>query len=160
THPILMLVWLAGALAAVAQAQEAESQAIANWPAPLLWSPPARAVRAASLGEKTSEGIAPLQRETASPPLPFVAITPCGIADTRGNGFSGAYGPPSLSGGVPRDFPLSGQCGIASGAAAVSLNITVTNTQGPGFILIYPQGGAQPVVSTLNYVAGQTVANA
>jgi hypothetical protein len=40
------------------------------------------------------------------------------------------------------------------------LNITVTNTQGPGFILIYPQGGAQPSVSTLNYVAGQTIANA
>jgi len=40
------------------------------------------------------------------------------------------------------------------------LNITVTNTQGPGFILIYPQGGSQPTVSTLNYVAGQTVANA
>ena len=38
--------------------------------------------------------------------------------------------------------------------------MTVTNTQGPGFILIYPQGSAQPTVSTLNYVAGQTVANA
>ena len=40
------------------------------------------------------------------------------------------------------------------------MNVTVTNTQGPGFILIYPQGGAQPTVSTLNYVAGQTIANA
>jgi hypothetical protein len=43
---------------------------------------------------------------------------------------------------------------------AYSLNVTVTNTQGPGFILIYPQGGAQPSVSTVNYVAGQTIANA
>jgi hypothetical protein len=40
------------------------------------------------------------------------------------------------------------------------LNVTVTNTQGPGFILIYPAGGSQPTVSTLNYVTGQTVANA
>jgi len=31
---------------------------------------------------------------------------------------------------------------------------------GPGFIKIYPQGGSAPVVSTLNYVAGQTIANA
>jgi len=40
------------------------------------------------------------------------------------------------------------------------LNITVTNTQGTGFIKVYPQGGSAPVVSTLNFVAGQTVANA
>jgi hypothetical protein len=46
------------------------------------------------------------------------------------------------------------------GAAAYSLNITVTNTLGPGFIKIYPQGSLAPVVSTLNFVAGQTVANA
>jgi hypothetical protein len=45
-------------------------------------------------------------------------------------------------------------------ALAVSLNITVTNAQGSGFILIFPQGDPQPDVSTLNYVAGQTVANA
>jgi hypothetical protein len=44
--------------------------------------------------------------------------------------------------------------------AAYSLNITVTNTLGPGFISIYPQGGAAPLVSTLNYLAGQTLANA
>src|SRR5262249_33841869 len=36
----------------------------------------------------------------------------------------------------------------------------VTNTQGPGVISISPAGEALPLVSTLNYVAGQTVANA
>ena len=40
------------------------------------------------------------------------------------------------------------------------MNVTVTNTQGNGYILIYPKGGNAPGVSTLNYVAGQTVANA
>jgi hypothetical protein len=40
------------------------------------------------------------------------------------------------------------------------LNLTVTNTAGPGFILIYPAGGSQPTVSTLNYIASQTIANA
>jgi hypothetical protein len=43
---------------------------------------------------------------------------------------------------------------------AYSLNITVTNTLGPGFISLYPTGGSAPLVSTLNYVAGQTIANA
>jgi len=121
-------------------------EAIPNWPAPATWSP------SRSAGTLTTQDV--------TPPLPFVGLTPCRLLDTRGNGFTGAYGPPSLGAGVKRDFPLAGQCGIPSGAGAVSLNVTVTNTLGPGFIKIYPQGGSAPVVSTLNYVAGQTIANA
>jgi hypothetical protein len=92
--------------------------------------------------------------------LPFIGITPCRIVDTRGP--AGPYGAPGLSAGVPRDFALrTGPCpGIPVEAAAYSVNVTVTNAAGPGFILIYPQGGSQPLASTLNYVAGQTVANA
>src|SRR5262249_6259269 len=122
THPILILFWLAGALgAAVTQAQEAEAQAIANWPAPPLWSPPARAVRAAALGEKTSQGIAPLERETASAALPFVAIPPCRIVDTRGP--AGPYGAPALGINMPRNFALpGGPCaGIPPDVQAYSL---------------------------------------
>jgi endosialidase-like protein len=90
----------------------------------------------------------------------FVGLTPCRLVDTRGNGFSDPFGPPALAAGVPRDFPLQGQCSIPATATAVSLNVTATNTLGPGFLTLYPQGGAQPLVSTLNYVAGETVANA
>jgi len=89
-----------------------------------------------------------------------VGLTPCRIIDTRGNGFTGQFGPPSLAAASPRSFSLTDQCGIPFGAAAVSLNVTVTNAQGPGFLVLYPQGSPRPVVSTLNYVAGQTVANA
>jgi hypothetical protein len=121
-------------------------ETIPNWPAPATWSP-----------SRSSGGMAPMD---VSPPLPFIGLAPCRLLDTRGNGFSGAYGPPSLVAGVTRSFTLAGQCGIPSGAGAVSLNVTVTNTLGPGFILIYPQGGTQPLVSTVNYVAGQTIANA
>jgi hypothetical protein len=93
-------------------------------------------------------------------PLPFVAVTPCRVVDTRGNGFTGAFGPPALASGLPRDFPLAGQCGIPADAKAVSLNVTATNTLGPGFLLLAPAGAPPPVVSTLNYLAGDTVANA
>jgi hypothetical protein len=96
----------------------------------------------------------------AATPLPFVALAPCRVADTRGNGFSGAYGPPSLSAGVSRDFPMTGVCAIPATAQAVSMNVTVVNTLGAGHITIYPQGGAAPTVSTLNYTANVTVANA
>jgi predicted regulator of Ras-like GTPase activity (Roadblock/LC7/MglB family) len=47
-------------------------------------------------------------------------------------------------------------------AQAVSLNVTVVNPEGPGFIGIWPGGEAapSPLVSSLNYVAGQVVPNA
>ena len=96
--------------------------------------------------------------------IAFVGVAPCRIVDTRLlSGFPPAYGAPALAAGQPRNFDLNSAphcAGIPSGVQAYSLNITVTNTQGPGFILIYPQGGAQPTVSTLNYLGGQTVANA
>src|SRR5512147_66462 len=93
----------------------------------------------------------------------FVGVAPCRLVDTRQAGFPAGYGTPALAGGVPRNFDLNSQpncTGIPAEVDAYSLNVTVTNTQGPGFILIYPQGGAQPPVSTVNYVAGQTIANA
>ncbi len=47
----------------------------------------------------------------------------------------------------------------ANGVAAVSLNVTVTDTTGSGFATVYPCG-SRPNVSSLNYPAGGTVANA
>ena len=142
---------------ALAEDSAAPPAKIANWAVAPFWSAPLAAPEK-SLEESAAS---PLEADAVpTPPLPLTAIAPCRVADTRGNGFSGQYGPPSLVQGAPRNFALAGQCGIAAGAEAVSLNITVTNTLGPGFILIYPQGGTQPAVSTLNYVAGQTVANA
>jgi Chaperone of endosialidase len=134
--------------------------AIRNWPAPPYWM-----LQKADFQKDPADGEDPGVQPAAvdavpTVPLAFTGIMPCRIADTRGNGFTGAYGPPALSAGASRNFVLIGQCGISAAAQAVSLNITVTNTQGPGFILIYPEGGAQPAVSTLNYVAGQTIANA
>ena len=99
----------------------------------------------------------------ATPPRVFVGVQPCRLVDTRQAGFPAGYGTPALTGGVPRNFDLNSDplcSSIPDGVDAYSLNITVTNTQGPGFILVYPQGGAQPPVSTLNYIAGQTIANA
>jgi hypothetical protein len=108
-----------------------------------------------------SEGRIPLVGPgPTSGPLFFVALTPCRVADTRGNGFAGAFGPPALIVGATRDFPVAGECGVPANAQAVSFNFTVTNTAGPGFLLVYPAGGSVPNSSTLNYVAGQTVANA
>ncbi len=121
-------------------------QAIPNWPAPATWSP-ARAQGVGTLSETN--------------PLPFIGVTPCRVADTRGNGFTGAYGPPALVANMTRSFTITGQCGIPASAAAVSFNFGALNVGGAGDLRVFPAGGAAPLVSTLNYNANTpNIANA
>ncbi|HTO86255.1 MAG TPA: hypothetical protein VMR54_01845 [Thermoanaerobaculia bacterium] len=97
-------------------------------------------------------------------PVAFVGVTPCRVVRTLNP--NGPFGGPALSAGSPRDFaiPLGPCAGIPANAAAYSLNITVTNTLGPGFVKVYPTGGVVPTVSTINYNGslppGQAIANA
>lgn len=50
---------------------------------------------------------------------------------------------------------------LPSNVRAVALNLTVVQTEGPGFITAYPCGGTRPYTSSLNYtMAGLTRANA
>ena len=122
------------------------SDAIPNWAAPATWSAPG------ARGATTlSEG----------PPLPFVAVTPCRMADTRGNGYTGQYGPPSLFANATRSFTVAGQCGIPAFVTAVSFNFTALNVGGTGDLRVFPAGGSAPLVSTLNYNANTpNIANA
>jgi hypothetical protein len=48
---------------------------------------------------------------------------------------------------------------VPAGAAAVAINVTVTEPSTAGFITVFPCQAALPVVSNINYVAGETVAN-
>ncbi|MBL8211223.1 MAG: hypothetical protein JNK87_10955 [Bryobacterales bacterium] len=94
--------------------------------------------------------------------LRFVPVTPCRIADTRaGAGFGGSFGPPTLTAGTTRDFPLpSSSCGIPGNARAVSLNVTAVPQSVLSFLTAYPTGIQRPLVSTLNSFNGRVVANA
>ena len=141
-HRYLFLVLIALSLAGFATG----GQVISNWPAPATWSP-VRPHGSTTLSE--------------SPPLPFIAINPCRLADTRGNGFTGAYGPPALSSGATRSFTVTGQCGIPPEAAAVSFNFAVTSLSQNGNLVAWPQGGQMPVVSSLNWTPGEvSISNA
>jgi hypothetical protein len=45
--------------------------------------------------------------------MPFVAVAPCRVADTRAeSGFTGEFGPPALDAQATRTFTIGGQCGI------------------------------------------------
>jgi hypothetical protein len=93
---------------------------------------------------------------SAAGPYQFFSVTPCRLADTRpGFGFSGLSGPPALSAGTPRNFPVAGLCGVPTDAKAAALNVTVVSPTLEGFIKIWPSNLPLPAVSTINFAAGE-----
>lgn len=93
----------------------------------------------------------------------YVPVDPARLLDTRLDGAT--VDGVSLRGGLVKaggtvEFVVAGRGGVAPNAVAASLNITVTETAGPGFVTVYPCGTPQPLASNLNFVAGQTVPNA
>ncbi|HLJ44664.1 MAG TPA: hypothetical protein VKU01_01565 [Bryobacteraceae bacterium] len=91
--------------------------------------------------------------------LLFYPTTPCRIADTRGA--AGTFGGPQLAGASHRDFPIPASgCGLPASAQAYSLNMTVVPPGPMQYLTVWPQGSAQPYVSTLNSYGGKVVANA
>ena len=94
--------------------------------------------------------------------LSFVPMAPCRLVDTRDATKPSGFGPPSISGGSSRSFPLpSGPCTyIPINAQAYSLNVTVVPDGELDYLTVWPTGQGQPLVSTLNSVDGETKANA
>ncbi len=102
---------------------------------------------------------APVAAAEASPrPGGFTAVTPARTLDTRiGVGAAAAKVGPGRS----IDLQVTGRGGVPStGAAAVALNLTVTEPTAVGFLTVYPTGEARPLASSANFVAFQTAANA
>lgn len=123
---------------------------------------PARAAAPADLGQPeddvalgtTSSTLASRERFGAIPPaVGLHSLAPARLVDTR---FAGGRVEP----GIALTVPVAGQGGVpATGAGAVVLNLTVTEPAAVGYATAYPCGGAVPDVSSLNFAAGQTVAN-
>jgi hypothetical protein len=97
----------------------------------------------------------------------FYPLTPCRVIDTRNP--NGPLGGPYLHGGrndgLHRDFPVRGSDCIPANAnvAAYSLNFTAAphvHGQRLGYLTVWPEGSAQPFVSTLNNPTATVVANA
>ena len=96
-----------------------------------------------------------------SEPRVFVAVQPCRVADTRGNGAP-------ITGGIfanstTRTWDLSGICGLPESVAAVSANFTVVAAAGipvGSFLLAWPTGQAAPPTAIMTYGPGQIISNA
>lgn len=92
------------------------------------------------------------------PDLLFNPVTPSRQFDTR----DGTGGVPvgTVPGGTALEFTVTGVNGIPAGAAAVSLNVTIANPDSDGYATVYPCATPPGPASNLNFVTGQTVANA
>ncbi len=86
-------------------------------------------------------------------------LVPVRVLDTR-SGIGAAAGRVVGGSPTPLRLPLAGIAGVpTSGAAAVTMNVTVTNTDGSGYLTAWPCDEPRPEASNLNFVAGRDVAN-
>lgn len=88
----------------------------------------------------------------------FTSYGPARFLDTRSGLGTTSAGP--IPSGKSVRIKIGGAGGIPAGITAVAVNITVTGATSNGFATAYPDGGALPATSNVNYVAGKTVANA
>jgi len=139
--------FLAGVLVSAVSAAQSSDIPVSNWTVP-------------PFTQSAAGGLTTMADFT--PPRAFIAVQPCRLVDTRSGAFPAGFGPPNLSPGVERVFDLlNGPCpGMPISVAAYSLNITVVTPSGPGHLVIWPTGSTEPTVSSINYTAGQTIANA
>jgi hypothetical protein len=144
-----------------AQPEKQIPAGIANWAAPPYFSLPAGAVDSVDGRRLGTVGALGFDGGPVTPPMPFVGLFPCRVADTRtGQGFTGQAGPPTVLANTLRTFkitdPVPGApaaCGIPSTARAVSFQFTVTTMTSNGNLIAWGDGPT-PTVSVLNWNAG------
>jgi hypothetical protein len=128
----LFLCLILGSSAASAPGGEA----IPNWAAPPTWSPHSALRGVTTMADITS-------------PLPFIGVTPCRQYDSRNA--------TPLPQNTAREVVITGApCGIPSGAAAVSLNVTVFDVLGQTGNAVFQVGTTNnPTTAWINYPIGQ-----
>lgn len=84
----------------------------------------------------------------------FRPLSPVRVVDTREG-----HGATTVVGQVVTAIQVGGTNGIPAGAQAISANVTVTNTAGAGYLTVWNCAPDRPVVASVNFGAGETVAN-
>jgi hypothetical protein len=88
----------------------------------------------------------------------FKELDPVRVLDSRSA--IGVSGTALLESGSVTILGVTGRGGVpASGAEAVTMNVTVDQPQADGFLTVFPCGQEVPTASNLNYARSQTVAN-
>jgi hypothetical protein len=89
----------------------------------------------------------------------YVPLAPSRITDTRsGSGYPNAGN--ALGAGGSIEVQVTGIGAVpTTGVTAVVVNVTVVGPTASSYVTVFPEGTTQPVVSNLNFTAGQTLAN-
>ncbi|MDU0312317.1 hypothetical protein RKE38_01360 [Phycicoccus sp. M110.8] len=129
----------------------APGQLSPQWPnAAIYWRVTALDSSGAALAT-SSVGSFVRDRSTAGE---FAAVSPYRVLDTR------VQKSPLGSGQTRTVSVVGGLSGVPStGVSAVVLNATVTGPTKSSYLTLWPAGTTRPTVSTVNFTAGQTVAN-
>jgi hypothetical protein len=91
-------------------------------------------------------------------PAGFKELAPDRVLDSRNA--IGIGGKTLVGAGSITTVALAGHGGVpTTGAEAVTMNITVDQAQGGGFVTVFPCGQGTPRASNINYARGQTIAN-
>ncbi len=85
-------------------------------------------------------------------------ITPCRVVETRAG--LGGYST-VMPNGVRRTFSIEGPspCFVPPSAAAVAFKVTIADPANSGFVALWPYDTPYPDVSTINFIAGENLAN-
>lgn len=154
---ILGLIFALPAPAALPVSQETEAVPLGTWNAPPYWRPEGTGAQAAGV-----RGIESVASVFPTDPMPYVAITPCRLVDTRStSSLSGQWGPPSLvantsagSLALDRSFTAVGSsspCNLPAGARAIAANVTAIGFASDGRVTLYPaDASVRPSIATVN----------
>jgi hypothetical protein len=64
-----------------------------------------------------------------------------------------------MQGDETRTFLMAGHCAIPMSAKSLALNVTVTQANADGHVVVFRSGQPVPTTSNVNYSSGQTRAN-
>jgi len=106
---------------------------------------------------------AALSLSTPDSDLVYNRGAPCRIVDTRLAGGRLQAGETRNYNAAAASFVdqggIDGNCGVLADAPAVVLNIVAVQADGPGYLTAHAYGTPRPYVSSLNYGAGEVIAN-
>lgn len=83
----------------------------------------------------------------------FTSVVPKRVLDTRLEGSK-------VAAGTTYVLPVDETWDVDADASSFVVNVTITEPDALGFVTVFPCGGETPTASTVNYAAGETVANA
>lgn len=92
----------------------------------------------------------------------YTPINPARVLDTRPDAptIDGENQDGPIVAGTTVELDIAGRADVPADAAAVAINITATDTEGWGFVTVYPCGEEPPGSSSVNFTdAGQTSPN-